>query len=147
MVEKPLLCHECDSECDYYIDFLCFEYDFAGIDSGCDFYKVFMCYTIEILGVLLIVKKMFVQNRINYGDAAQFGFKLVRVDLCAVSLVPVLNVKNGKFLPFSTMKFDHRNIRKILILCSFGEYSKHCLVLNIYVVVMIVFYVLYYGNG
>ena len=126
---------------------MCFECDLAGIDSGCDFYKVFMCYTIRILGVLLIVKTIFVQNIMNYGDTAQFGFKLVRIVLCAVSLVLVLNAENGNFLPFSTIEFDHRNIRKILILCSFGEYSKKCLVLNLYVVFIVVFFVLYYGNG
>ena len=129
-----MLCYECDSECDYCRDFLCFEFHFVGIDSGCDFYKVFVCYMIKILNFLLIAKIIFVQNIINCGDTVQFRFKLVRDVLYAMYLFPVLNVENENVLPVSTVKFDHRNIRKILILCSF-------------IVFIVVFFLLYYGNG
>ena len=98
---------------------MCFEFCFVGIDSGCDLYKVIICYTINILDFLLIAKIFFVQNIMNYGETAKFRFKLVRYVLYAISLFPISNVENENVLPFSTVKFDHRNIRKILILCSF----------------------------
>ena len=112
---------------------MCFEFHFVGIDSGCDLYKVIICYTIKILDFLLIAKIIFVQNIINCGDTVQFRFKLVRDVLYAMYLFPVLNVENENVLPVSTVKFDHRNIRKILILCSF-------------IVFIVVFFLLYYGN-
>ena len=96
-------------------------------------YKVIICYTIKILDFLLIAKIIFVQNIMNYGKIAKFRFKLVRYVLYAMSLFPISNVENENVLPFSTVKFDHRNIRKILILCSF-------------IVFIVVFFLLHYGN-